>query len=167
MSDTSTPSTAGEGPGTDSFSPPPKPKSIHVSMKRINDAMLVEATNDTGATLRLDGSPDIGGVNGGFSPMQALVAAAGGCSVIDIVMILNKQKLTIQDLTVEIDAKREQMKGYTEFSAIHLRYHLIGDIPQDRAERAMKLSVEKYCSVLKTLEKTADVTADIEVTQPE
>lgn len=167
MSEPSTPSISADGSTSDSFAPPAKPKSIHVSMKRLNDAMLVEATNDTGATLRLDGSPDIGGVNGGFSPMQALVAAAGGCSVIDIVMILNKQKLTIQDLTVEIDAQREQMKGYTEFSAIHLRYHLIGDIPQERAERAMKLSVETYCSVLKTLEKTAEITAEIEVTQPE
>jgi putative redox protein len=166
MSEVPTPSSATGGASNDAFTPPPKPKSIHVSMKRINDAMLVEATNETGATLRLDGSQDIGGVNGGFSPMQALVAAAGGCSVIDIVMILNKQKLPIQDLTVEIDATRDQMKGYTQFSAIHLRYDLVGDIPQDRAERAMKLSVEKYCSVLKTLEKTADITAEIHVTQP-
>jgi putative redox protein len=134
-----------------------------ITVKRLNDAVHMEATNEDGATLQMDGSADIGGINGGFRPMQMLLAAAAGCSTIDIVGILKKQKQNPDDITVEVTADRQKVDTYSEFKAIHMHYIFKGNVDEKKAERAIDLSVNKYCSVSKTLEKTAKITTSFEV----
>lgn len=138
-----------------------------IKVKRLNDAVHMEAENEDGATLQMDGSADIGGINGGFRPMQMLLAAAAGCSTIDIVGILKKQKQNPDDITVEVTGDRQSVGTYSEFKAIHMHYIFTGDVDEKKAERAIDLSVNKYCSVSKTLEKTAKITTSFEVISSE
>lgn len=138
-------------------------KVLKISMKRLNDQMLMEATNERGSTLRLDATPEVGGVNGGLSPMESVLSAAGACSTIDIVSILKKQKQPLEDIQVSLEGERTYYKDYSEFTDIRVHYTLKGDLDPAKVERAMNLSLERYCSVMKLLEKTAKVKGTFEI----
>jgi putative redox protein len=136
---------------------------MKINIKRIDDNFNMEATNDTGNSILMDGSPDIGGAGKGMRPMQLLLAAVGGCSAIDIILILKKQKQIIESFEIEVDSEREKIEGYSLFRDICLHFKIKGQVDLDKAERAVKLSIEKYCSVSKTLEPTAKITYKISV----
>lgn len=118
----------------------------------------MEAANEEGGLVRMDGTTSIGGLEGGFSPMQLLLAGVGGCSAIDIIGILKKQRQDLEDLTVEVEGDRQSKEEYSEFTNIHITYIFTGDLEASKVERAIELSLDKYCSVSKTLEKTSDIT---------
>lgn len=139
---------------------------MKISIQRLNDAVHMEAKNEDGVTLQMDGTGDIGGINGGFRPMQMLLAAAGGCSAIDVVGILKKQKQNPDDLQIEVTGERITVEGeqYTEFKTIHLHFILKGShLDEKKVARAIDLSLNKYCSVSKTLAKTAEITSSYEI----
>lgn len=131
---------------------------MKVELTRLNDAVLFEARNDTGATIRIDGSDEVGGVNGGLRPMQTLLAALAGCATIDIVGILKKQKQRIDDLRIVVTGEREHGKTPAVFTSIHLVYEFRGDLETSKVERALELGIRKYCSVGAMLEKSATIT---------
>jgi putative redox protein len=139
---------------------------MKIEIKRINDAVLMEAVNEAGNKIMMDGSHDIGGVNGGFRPTQLLLAAAGGCSSIDVIEILKKQKQPLEDLKVTIEGEKERDVVPSLFRKIHLHFTLKGNLDKDKVERAINLSAEKYCSVIKTLEHVATVTHSYEIETP-
>lgn len=136
---------------------------IKIELKRLNDAFHFEAANENGNKVHIDASPDIGGTNQGMRPMQMLLAAMGGCSAIDIVNILKKQKQTLTDIQVTVTGEREQGAVPSLFTEVHAHYKLFGALDRDKADKAVSLSVDKYCSVAKTLEKTARVTYSFEI----
>ena len=111
----------------------------------------------------MDASPDIGGEGTGMRPMQLLLAAVGGCSAIDVLLILKKQKQQVESYEIEVTGEREKLGDYSLFKEICLHYKLRGKITLEKAERAVKLSVDKYCSVSKTLEPTAKITYKVTV----
>ncbi|GIM48186.1 peroxiredoxin [Collibacillus ludicampi] len=105
----------------------------------------------SGHTIVMDASPDFGGENQGARPMELLLAGLGGCTGIDIVSTLEKMRLHVESLTIEIDGERaeEYPQRYTD---IHLRYIINGhDLTPDKVERAIRLSKEKYCSASASL----------------
>ena len=136
---------------------------ITIELNRLNDAYHMEAQNEQGNTVHLDASPDIGGTNQGMRPMQLLLAAMGGCSSIDVISILKKQKQNLRDIKVTVTGEREKDAIPSLFTEVHAHFRLYGDLDSDKAQKAVALSVEKYCSVAKTLEKTARVTFSIEI----
>jgi putative redox protein len=87
----------------------------------------------------------------------------GGCSAIDLITILRKQREPLNDLKITVAGEREQGVVPALYTEVHAHFKLFGDINQEKAERAVQLSVEKYCSVAKTLEKTAKVTYSFEI----
>lgn len=125
----------------------------------------MEASNEDGNTIYMDSSPDIGGEGKGMRPMQLLLAAVGGCSAIDVILILKKQKQIIESFEVEVDGEREKIEDYSLFRDICLHFKLKGKVDPDKAERAVKLSIEKYCSVSKTLEPTANITYKVTISE--
>jgi putative redox protein len=122
-----------------------------------------EAVNETGGKIRMDGTRSIGNLEGGMSPMQLLLAGIGGCSAIDIVGILEKQRQDLQGLEVIIDGDRQDVDTYSEFKSIHLEYIFKGDLDQKKVKRAIDLSLNKYCSVAKALEKTSEITHSYQI----
>ncbi|WP_299459139.1 OsmC family protein [uncultured Microscilla sp.] len=136
---------------------------MKIEIERLNDAFHMEATNERGNKIQLDSSAASGGHDLGFSPMQLMLAGIGGCSTIDIVDIMKKQRENLQDIKVTVTAEREKDKTPALFASIHLHYRLFGDVNKEKAQRAVELSMDKYCSVAKILEKTANITYDFEV----
>lgn len=127
------------------------------------DDLHMEAQNEEGGKIRMDGTTKIGGLEGGFSPMQLLLAGVGGCSAIDIIGILEKQKQDLKGLKVEVDGDRQSKDTYSEFTTIHIKYIFTGDLDKKKVERAITLSLDKYCSVTKTLEKTSEISHSFEI----
>lgn len=137
-----------------------------VTIKRLNDAVHMEATNETGVSLQMDGIDSIGGINAGFRPMEMLLAAIGGCSAIDVVMILSKQNQNPTRLELTVEGDRVSVEGahHTAFKTIHLHFQLGGaHLDEKRVARAIDLSINKYCSVAKALEPTSTITTSFEL----
>lgn len=136
---------------------------MKIELRRLNDAFHMEAENDTGRTLRMDASPDIGGGNLGMRPMQVLLSALAGCSAIDVINILRKQKQPLTDIRITITGEREKDATPAPFVDAHIHFKLYGDIDAAKAGKAVSLAVEKYCSVGKTIERTTTVTHSFEI----
>ncbi len=130
---------------------------MKINIKRLNDKFHMEASNEDGNTIEMDSAPDIGGEGKGMRPRQMLLAALGGCSAIDVLLILRKQKQDILDFNVEVDGESEKVQDYSLFRDITLHFKIKGTVEYDKVERAVKLSIDKYCSVSKTLEPTAKI----------
>jgi putative redox protein len=136
---------------------------IKIELNRLDNDLLMEAVNDMGNKVQMDGSPADGGHDKAFRPMQMLLAAMGGCSTVDVVTILRKQRVELKDIKITITAEREKGVTPSLYTEVHAHFKLYGDIDEDKAQKAVALSVGKYCSVAKTLEKTAKVTFSVEV----
>lgn len=134
-----------------------------IRLRRFDSDYGFEAVNEAGATLTLDAGPAIGGHGQGLSPMQAVLAAVGGCSGIDIIQILKKQKQEITHFEMSVHGLREPGAIPSPFTAIHIVYHLSGKVDAEKAQRAADLSIAKYCSVSKMLEKSAKITYEVQV----
>jgi putative redox protein len=120
-----------------------------------------EAANEGGQKVNIDASPAIGGENKGARPMELLIMGLGGCSGIDVVNILKKQKIELKNFKISIDAEREADAVPSLFTKIHVTFIFDHEVDKNKAERAVSLSMEKYCSVAKTLEKTATLTSSV------
>ena len=92
-----------------------------------------EATDANGHIVRLDTSNETGGINFGIRPMQSLLMGLGGCSGIDIVSILKKQRLTIEAFSMKIKGEREKGKEPSLWESIHIDFELKGNIEQEKA----------------------------------
>ena len=136
---------------------------MQIKIKRFDSDFGFEAANEAGKTLTMDAGPATGGHGQGFSPMQTVLAAIGGCSGIDLISILKKQKQEIESFEMIVDGEREQGAVPAPFTAIHITYKMTGKIDKEKAQRAADLSIEKYCSVSKMLEKSAKITYEVQV----
>lgn len=118
---------------------------------------------ESGHGVIMDGAPSVGGRNLGPRPMEMLLLGAGGCSSIDVIMILKKSRQAVSDCYVDISAERADSDPKV-FTKIHMHFVVTGkDIKPEAVEKAVKLSAEKYCSASIMLGATAEMTHDFEV----
>ena len=136
---------------------------MRITLHRLDDAFHFLAANEDGNEVHLDVSPEEGGAGQGAGPMQAVIMALGGCSGIDIVSILKKGRQDLQGFDVEIDYERAVGEVPALFTQIHAHYLFTGNLDVEKVRRAVDLSLNKYCSVAKILEKTAQITASFSV----
>lgn len=120
---------------------------------------------ESGHGVIMDGAPSVGGRNLGPRPMEMLLLGAGGCSSIDVIMILKKSRQAVSDCYVDISAERADSDPKV-FTKIHMHFVVTGkDIKPEAVEKAIKLSAEKYCSASIMLGATAEMTHDFEIVQ--
>lgn len=131
---------------------------MKITIERKEEKFLLEAKNEQGNSILMDADEKIGGSGRGMRPMQLLLAAAGGCSSIDVLLILSKQKQEVHTYKVEVSGEKEKVDSYSEFRNVHYDFFMEGNVEPTKALNAVKLSIEKYCSVSKALEKTASIT---------
>jgi len=127
------------------------------------DGMSFVGETSSGHAVVMDGPPEIGGHNLGPRPMEMVLLGLGGCTAVDVMMILQKGGQAVQDCRIEVSAERADTipKVYTK---IHLHYVVSGQgLSVAKVERAVNLSAEKYCSVSKMLEQAAELTHDFEL----
>jgi putative redox protein len=125
-----------------------------IELNRLEGDFGFEARDASGHTARMDSSPETGGQEFGIRPMQMLLMGLGGCSGIDIVSILKKQRQTVEGFSMVIDGDREKGKEPSLWEKVHIVFQLKGAIDPDKAQKACALSMEKYCSVAATLRES-------------
>lgn len=139
---------------------------MKVELVRVDDAFHFEGTGSSEVTVHTDGSPEIGGKNQGVRPMELLLMGLASCSAIDVVLILKKQRQEITDFRIIADGDREQEEDTQRkpFRKIHLTFKFTGNqLDENKINRAIALSMEKYCSATAQLEALAAITYDVEI----
>ena len=97
----------------------------------------------------------------GASPMELLLMGVAGCSSIDIISILNKQKVVFDSLNIEVNGDRIEKPAPSLFTKVHATVRVTGDVKPEKIYRAAELSFTKYCSVSLTLAATAAVSFSV------
>lgn len=127
------------------------------------DHMSFVGESGSGHSVVIDGSPEHGGRNLGVRPMEMVLIGMGGCTAFDVVLMLQKarQQVSVVEVTLDSERREEIPQVFTRI-AVHFRIGGKG-LSAKHVERAVKLSAEKYCSVTRMLESTAEVETTWEV----
>ncbi|MCO6451721.1 MAG: OsmC family protein [Caldilineales bacterium] len=120
------------------------------------------AETGSGHTVVMDSVPAEGNLSAGPSPMELLLVGMAGCTGIDVVSILQKQRQPLQGLEVQVKGERADSPPRV-YTNIVVEYVLRGDLDEDKVRRAIELSEEKYCSASMMLEKTAQITSSFKI----
>ena len=122
---------------------------MKIKLSRLNDNFLFEGYNEQRNKIKLDNTtlPQAEGA----SPMEAVLMAVAGCSGIDVIAILKKQRQQITNFSIEVEGERMQVDEAKPFKSIHLKFIIDGEVEPRKALKAAELSFEKYCSVSKSL----------------
>jgi putative redox protein len=130
---------------------------MKIALDRINDDFHFQLKNERGHLVDIDNKAEFGGHDLGASPMELVLMGVAGCSAIDVISILKKQRQEITSFKAEVEGVREPVGEAKPFKVITVVFILEGKIDKVKAIRAAQLSFEKYCSVSKTLEPTATI----------
>ncbi|HPF50657.1 MAG TPA: OsmC family protein [Draconibacterium sp.] len=136
----------------------------HVVDMAWTDELAFEADLD-GHRLIVDATKETGGNDLGPRPKKLMLAALGGCTGVDVIMILKKMKVEVEafNVIIEADVTEEHPKHYNKIKVI---YQFKGkNIPYDKLERAVKLSEEKYCGVTAVYRKAMEMEVEIRVVE--
>ncbi|HEY0679645.1 MAG TPA: OsmC family protein [Chitinophagaceae bacterium] len=137
---------------------------LKIEVNRVSGDFGFEARDIYGHTARLDNSPESGGGNFGIRPMQMVLMSLGGCSGIDVISILKKQRQEVSRFNMIIEGEREPNKEPSLFIRIQVSFELEGEIDPAKAYRACQLSIDKYCSVAETLRRSgANISWNVQV----
>jgi putative redox protein len=118
---------------------------------------MVGEAND-GPAIVVDSSGAPFGTHSGLSPMELILVGLAGCTGMDVISILTKQRQPVTGFQVRVEGERADShpKVYTK---IHVEYVVYGEGVEEKAvARAVKLSEETYCSVMGMLHATVDIT---------
>jgi putative redox protein len=127
--------------------------------------MSFAARREDGHSLTMDAPPGSGGDGEGFTPVELILAGLGGCTGMDIVAIMQRQRQQITALEVNVTGtKREELPHY--FKAIDVHYLVRGrNISESALKRAIELSEEKYCSVRAIFRPEVKLTYSYDIAQ--
>ncbi len=113
--------------------------------------------------VAMDGAPENGGSAAGATPMELVLLGLGGCTSMDVISILEKMRLPLDDYECHLEAERA-VDHPKVFTKIKIKFVLFGKgISKEAVERAIGLSESKYCSVLAMLSKTAEISTEYEI----
>lgn len=134
---------------------------MKITLNRINEDFLFECKNQNNQSILLNNTREE--KNMGVSPMEAVLMSLAGCSSIDIIHILKKQKQKITDFSAEVEGDRVEVGDAKPFRKIKVCFFITGDVEEAKVKRAADLSFEKFCSVSKMLEPTVEIGYEISV----
>jgi len=122
------------------------------------DNMQFTGTASSGHTLIMDAEDESGGHNKGFRPMELLLVGFGGCSGMDMISILRKKRQQVSGLEINVQGEKSDTAPKI-YKKVHIEYVIKGKgVGKEAVERAINLSLEKYCSVGATLARTGTIT---------
>jgi putative redox protein len=129
-----------------------------IRLRWAGEGLVFEGGPDEGVQYVVDPKGETG-----QTPMQLLLMSLAGCMAIDVLMILEKSRVPVGSLEVEVIGERAETTP-ARYVAIKLVYRLSGPSEEDQAklDRAVALSRDKYCSVLHTLDPEIDFDLSVE-----
>ena len=133
---------------------------MEVVLNRLDQDFHFEAKGSSPIPVHIDASEGIGGHNAGARPMELLLMGLGGCTAIDVILILKKQRQVVEDFQIRVSGDREKIEGTekTPFRQINIQFELKGQIDGNKALKAIQMSMDKYCSATAQLEPSSTIT---------
>ena len=132
----------------------------HVTVKWLEKKRFV-ATDSTDHSVVLSGTnPEEGGI--GMKPSEMLLVALGGCTLYDVVGILEKKRQPVLHAEARVTAEQQPDPPWT-FTKFHVHFVITGDVSEKAVQDAVELSDTKYCSVSNTLRLAVPVTHSYEI----
>ena len=122
---------------------------------------------DSNNWIVMDGPEVFGGSNAGIRPKELILLGLGGCTGSDVVSILKKKRVNLTDMELKLTAEvaEEHPMIYTN---INIEYVFYGkDIQEKDVERAIELSLTKYCGVTAMLQKAVDISHSYQIVNQE
>jgi putative redox protein len=113
-----------------------------------------------GYEVSIDADAAVGGQNKGPRPKGLMLTSLAGCTAMDVISILRKMKVEPDEFSVETEAEVTDEHPKV-FKSIKIIYRIKGDVPRDKAEKAVSLSLDRYCGVTDMLRKAAPVDFEI------
>jgi putative redox protein len=139
--------------------------SVEAKVKLINGMQFEGTALSSGHTLTMDADEAFGGQNKGFRPMELLLVGFGGCTGMDVISILRKKRQNIAGLEMNVKGKRAETHPHV-YTDVHIEYVVKGKGVESQAvERAISLTLDKYCSVGATLAKTGRITSSYRIVE--
>jgi putative redox protein len=130
-----------------------------VTAKWINK--MAFETEINGHNIIMDAGPHNGGENRGPRPKPFMLAALGGCTGMDVISLLEKMRIKVDDFSVRVEG--DQTEDYPKhYYRMHVIYEFTGkNLPLDKLERAVEMSSERYCGVFAVYKKAMEMTSEI------
>lgn len=125
------------------------------------DGLTFESDNPSGKTVVMDTNIDGQDERYGLSPKAMMLSSLAGCSALDVISTLEKMKSPIDDFKIEVSGElTDEHPRY--YHSVVVDYHFYGtDLNKKKCERAVELSVEKYCGVMEMFRRFAEVKTNI------
>ena len=126
----------------------------HITTKWLGN-MAFESNNPSGFNLKIDIAKEDGGDGSGMRPKALMLSSLAGCSGLDVASLMKKMKLEVEEFTIETIANLtdEHPKYY---DSVLIEYHFHGNnLNENKLQRAVDLSVEKYCGVFEMFRQFA------------
>ncbi len=141
---------------------------IKVELTRVHGDYGFEVKDAYGQSVKIDNSPEHGGDHFGVRPMQMLLMSLAGCSGMDVISILKKQRQNVTDYKTIVQGEREHGVEPSVWKYVELEFIIYGDVEEGKAQRAVELSINKYCSVAETLRRAgAEIKWSVKVVKTE
>ena len=134
-----------------------------VAVRWVEKRFMV-GSDSNGHSVAIGKSPETGFEWGGIKPSDLLLLAVASCTAYDVIDILLKQREPLLGLKVMCQGEQQPEPPYT-FTHIHLTYLVNGPVNEAKLQRAMRLSEEKYCSVISTLRPGVPISSSFELIQ--
>lgn len=135
---------------------------MKATIKRV-DGITMVGKADTNVWVPMDGPTDLTGSDAGVRPIELFLIGLGGCTGMDVISILQKKRVPLNNLEIEIKAERADEHPRV-FTKIDLKYIVYGEnIKPEDVERAIDLSENKYCSATAMLRSTVEITSSFEI----
>jgi len=120
-----------------------------------------------GHKIIIDADSSVGGEDRGPRPKPFMLASLGGCTAMDVISILKKMRVEVDDFKVHVEGELTD-EHPKQFKKMHVVYEFKGkDLPMDKLEKAVNLSEERYCGVSAVYKKVIEMTSEIKVVDPD
>ena len=132
----------------------------HAIKTQWQGGMLFNA-DSMGGSFNIDAAEEVGGTNNGLRPKALMLSSLAGCSGLDIVSLLKKMRAEVKGLEIDVSAEltEEHPKYYHK---VHMEYRFYDkEFKKDKIEKAVQLSIDKYCGVMEMFRKFAEITTEI------
>lgn len=134
---------------------------MEITLTYQGEGAAFDGITEDGSKLTLDGSPALGGVGKGPRPMELVLFGLAGCAAMDVLHIVRKGRRELS--TAVITARGERAETVPAvFRAVHLSFELGGEgLTESIVQRAVDLSIERYCSVAQMLSPHVTITSSV------
>ncbi|MFK7757651.1 MAG: OsmC family protein [Flavobacteriales bacterium] len=131
-------------------------KKYTVSLSKEKDTGCFSASNSDNYNITLNGLCDKDRGRG-ISPMEMMLTAAGGCAGVDVLSMLKEESSDLISFDIEVEGYRDVMETPAYFREVNFKFKIESEICKEKITRCIELSLEKYCTVGKTLEAYAEL----------